>query len=151
MLEARGNVWELECDALCILTNRIVISDHLIMGAGVAKEAAERYPALPELWGEQTLKHRGHVFFTWVDNGHATSNNTDLLIAFPTKNHYKDPSPPGLVLESSVELMQLVDKLSLKRVLLPRPGCGKGGLNWESEVRPLIAPVLDDRVVVVTY
>lgn len=36
------------------------------------------------------------------------------------------------------------------RVVMPRPGCGNGGLKWE-QVRPAIEPLLDDRFTVVTF
>lgn len=52
-----------------------------------------------------------------------------------------DPNCPG---ESRI--------LGLWRyILLPRPGCGNGSLNWERDVRPVLAPVLDDRFSVITF
>ncbi len=38
--------------------------------------------------------------------------------------------------------------MHLDKVYLVRPGCGNGQLKWE-DVKPLIAPILDDRFIVV--
>jgi hypothetical protein len=44
--------------------------------------------------------------------------------------------------------MDLADRLGLQTILLPRPGCGNGQLDW-AQVGPAIAPLLDDRVTIV--
>jgi hypothetical protein len=40
-----------------------------------------------------------------------------------------------------------VDRRRWQRVVLPRAGCGNGGLNWEMAVRPVLADILDDRFI----
>ena len=47
------------------------------------------------------------------------------------------------------ELVILSDENGYNKVLLPRPGCGHGGLNWERDVKPLLQERLDDRFIVV--
>lgn len=53
----------------------------------------------------------------------------------------------GLILKSVISLIEIADVHKMKRVALPPPGCGNGGLTW-SDVAPLLRP-LDDRFVVV--
>lgn len=150
MLEANGNLWEMEGDAKCITTNGVV-SEYkgkrlLVMGGGVAREAADLYPDLPEIWGKNVDLVGNHVQ-AWKK----TPDDPYWLVAYPTKDHPAQPSPIELVVQSAQELMGLVIVHDLKRVLLPRPGCGLGGLNWDSQVKPRIEEILDDRVTVVTY
>jgi hypothetical protein len=48
------------------------------------------------------------------------------------------------------ELLALAERSGWPRVVLPRPGCGGGGLAWK-DVKPLLAPVLDDRFIVIQH
>jgi len=47
-------------------------------------------------------------------------------------------------------LAELTEEHDLGTVVLPRPGCGNGQLDW-SDVHPVIAPILPDSVHVITY
>jgi hypothetical protein len=70
------------------------------------------------------------------------------LIAFPVKHVWSDPADPDLIVASAHSLVCLADQRGWQRVLIPRPGCGNGRLNW-ADVRALLADILDDRFVVV--
>ena len=38
--------------------------------------------------------------------------------------------------------------MNFSSVLLPKPGCANGGLNWE-QVKPLLEQYLDDRFTII--
>lgn len=54
-----------------------------------------------------------------------------------------------IIERSCIQLVELADSKGWNTVLLPRAGCGNGGLKW-SEVKPIMAKILDDRFIVVT-
>lgn len=151
MIEATVDLWAEEADARCITTNGIVNNGSLVMGGGTALQAKERYPLFPEIAGDFVIRWGNRVHHLWVPR--ADRSGDDHFFTFPTKNHYRDPSDMELIEASARELMQYLDKhiscQRYKKVLLPRPGVGLGGLKWE-DVKPVIEPILDDRVWVIS-
>jgi hypothetical protein len=145
MIEAEGDLWDFHAIGawVAITTNGFVKKNgEAVMGRGVAKEAAQRFPWLPAQLGERTLSAGNHVqIFSHI-----------RLFTFPVKHHWHEPADPDLIVQSARELRGFLDDPGVlrlpKRVYLVRPGCGNGQLRWE-DVRPLIAPILDDRFIVV--
>lgn len=139
MIEEKADLWAREADARCVTTNGVLRSNgHLVMGAGVAKQALVKYPGIDKRLGD-LVKVFGNVPHFLPDVG---------IISFPTKHNWKDCSDLSLIILSSEHLIRLCEAHRLKRVVLPRPGCGLGNLSWR-EVRAAIEPILDDRFVVV--
>src|SRR5688572_2369776 len=153
MIEITGDYWHefwQGYDACCCTTNMVVKnSGELVMGAGIAKDFAERFKYLPSMWG----KALSDLFKRKVEPGllvdYGPVHHYPSLVAFPTKYNYKDPSSTTLIQKSAQQLKILANALGWKNVLLTRPGCGLGGLNWESEVKPMISKILDDRFYVI--
>src|SRR5262245_32053977 len=111
------------------------------MGRGTARQAAQLYPDLPLRLGDQIRAMGNHVcYFSDVGAG---------LFTFPVKHRWFEDADLGLISRSLSELVIAVNKWVTQMVYLPRPGCGNGGRNWWSEVRPLLVDQLDDRFTVV--
>src|SRR3990172_6948668 len=99
-----------------------------VMGRGLAKQAAEKYPELPVWWGGVCQQLR---WFTPVVPYHAES-----LIMFPTK---KLSDPPSLTWRNKSDPELIICGLSqlrvwsyrFSRVALPLVGSGNGGLDPE--------------------
>lgn len=154
MKEIKGNIFDItDADAICVTTNGIVKSNgELVMGAGIAKQFAERFPSLPSDLGK-AVREYGNVVLSnraWE----MTPNNWDntpsyYVVSFPTKNHWKDPSPMWLIKRSAEQLVIAADRMHWEKIVLPRPGCGLGGLKWE-DVKKMIEPILDDRFYIIT-
>lgn len=68
------------------------------------------------------------------------------VACFPTKYHWKRPSDTGLMEISLRRLVTYMEEHNLSTVHMPRIGCGKytGTLNYDTEVRPLIAKYFED-------
>ncbi len=142
MIEVFGNLWAYPAHARCITTNGYVRRDGCaVMGRGCAWEAARRYPKLAKYYGTRLKKEGNHVMILM---------RSPLLLAFPVKHHWSEPADLALIEQSAVQL-QAVFELAGKMIVLPRPGCGNGQRDWDREVKPLIASILDDRFHVITF
>lgn len=120
------------------------------MGRGCAAEAAGRYPWLPTMLGCLIGGDGNHVYRFPMDWG--------SLFTFPVKPERGLNGEPGwkaradtsLIVRSACELVSIVDGYDIPWVVLPRPGCGYGQLDYE-DVRPLLQPIPDDRFHVITF
>lgn len=113
-----------------------------VMGAGVAKQAAQVWPELPKLLGQKLIALGNQVFVFRV-------NGNERVITFPTKEHWSRPSRLDLIEKSAQELANLATVLPREvAISLPRVGCGLGTLDWK-DVKPILEKYLDDRFVVV--
>ena len=151
MTERQVDIWEAarNADAVVITTNGSIKSNRAaVMGRGVALEAKEKWPRLPHMLGQWLhLSDRAgpHLF---VVPPRSLSNQPFAIVCFPVKFEWKMHAAPVLVARSLKELVDSAEMFDWKRIVLPRPGCGNGGLDWDRDVKPLCAE-LDDRFLVV--
>lgn len=156
MIEAYGNLWHWDADYRCITTNGYVKKNgEAVMGRGCAREAAKKWPELPEILGDMLRSDGNHVHelgYGIDRNGKYVSCAWEVL-SFPVKHHWRDKASLELIERSAQELVEFVDGHDDDwdiDVVLPRPGCGNGQLAWE-QVKPILEPILDDRFQVITF
>ena len=125
-----GNILDDDADALVNPVNCVGV-----MGAGLAKQFAERWPEIVEgytaICADGTLRIGGNAIMR--------RNDGKRVILFPTKQHWRDKSRLG---DISTGLHNLKPILATFRpfigsIAVPALGCGLGGLRW-SDVKPLI-------------
>jgi len=149
MLEIRGDIFELQADAIGITTNGIVRKNgNAIMGAGVAKAANDRYPGIDQRLGKYLRQYGNRVFILHRASTSPWEDEPRELFSFPTKEHWRHPSSLELIERSAKQLVDLADKRDWQQVILPQPGCGLGGLDWQQQVRPLLAEIWDQRFII---
>jgi hypothetical protein len=130
---------------LFITTNGFIKNDGTaVMGAGNAKQAvklfAEENINLPDLLGK-SLKVKGN---------HVTKL-TPQLYTFPVKKFWFNCASRTLIKRSIEELKQIIKEDGESNVqrteklvyILPRPGCGNGGLKW-TKVKPFLKSLPDN-------
>ena len=141
MNEIVGDLWQEHAAGavVAITTNGMVTkSGKSIMLRGCARQAADRYPELTKLLGSLLINHGNHVF----DLGRK-------LVSFPVEEDpYRNPEM-RLIEQSCQELVELTDYKDWQKVVVPRPGCGGGGLSW-SDVRPVLVRHFDERFHVIS-
>lgn len=143
-------------EVICVLTNGTLKEGNiLVMGAGQAKAAANLFPILSSRFGSMVKEYGNHVNVTHYKMSlHAedpTYRATRAIVSFPTKNHWRDPSDLGLIEQSLKELVEYINTHRYKTCVIPRPGCGLGGLDWDNQVKILCEMYLDDRFSVIDF
>lgn len=146
MIEVYGNLWDYKADAYCVTTNGSVKKNgEAVLGRGCAREWKERYPLAPKLLGLILQQKGNHVF---------CMSRAPRIFTFPVKHQWFEPADPILIVQSAHELLESEQEVSGKEgqtqiIVLPRPGCGNGQLNWK-DVKPLIS-FLPDNFHVITW
>jgi hypothetical protein len=173
MREATADLWSFigVAEHICITTNPIVNSKALaVMGRGCALEAATRWPYVREMLAQHIGLHGntphalgvvgGENGVVWrypstpLENTLQTQffDGGSVLWSFPVKHHWQQPADLVLIMHSAKRLKAIIDLYhpEAKLVVIPRPGCGNGRLEWP-QVAEKLAPILDDdRFLVVT-
>ncbi len=141
MLEALGDIWA-HADRgvpIVITVNGSLTRDgRAVFGRGVAREAVISHPGLALKLGRMLAEQGSHVF----DLGCG-------IISFPVEETAWSLPDLRIISRSAQELRELTDLSGWPRIVVPRPGCGGGGLAWE-DVRPLLEPWFDERFIVIS-
>lgn len=164
------NLFDVDCQAVCITTNGFVKMDGLaVMGRGCAMQLANLFPHAPRLLGA-AIKRNGNITQPLF-----MANDT-VVLAFPVKPDYVINSGsnlvshaqhmykigqkvPGfhaksdieLIKQSAIQLKAWADETNHTDIVLPRTGCGAGELSWVHDVYPVLNEILDDRFTAVSY
>lgn len=136
-----------------------------VMGAGLAKQAKDRFPGIEYDLGK-LLKTEGNQV-GWLHRKTFSKSNKVNLIAIPVKpcflkidveeqkefiihrmkDQYKiGDCVPGfhcmadlfIIRRSLEQLIRFIEKHSLERVFIPLLGCGNGGLSATNDLFPLL-------------
>lgn len=171
MIEMKGDLFKVECEAFCVTTNGFVKKNgECVMGRGCAKQAANYWPELPGRLGWLIKKYGNNVHVVYdIPPGQLFNQNNKYILSFPVKpksvvydgtncvGHMKHrfnigDTVPGwsavadmdLILRSAKQLLDMSDYFGWKKIVIPRPGCGAGELSW-NEVKPKLDQILDNR------
>jgi hypothetical protein len=149
MREIKGNLWsyfERFDTIICITTNGTIKNNgEAVMGRGCAFEAATKYSFLPALLGRK-LKNGNVPYVFRIPRGQLGSN-TEIL-TFPVKHEWHQKANIDLIRLSAKHLEKIADSFWQFSFILPRPGCGNGGLRWE-DVKSVIQ-FLPDNVSIIS-
>ena len=114
-----------------------------VMGRGLALQAAQRFPDIPQILGCK-------LEVTWRDISEPVPllfDYTYRLIYFPVKYRWHEVASLGLIERSAIDLAHYIKRHDFGPVFMPKVGCGNGKLNW-SDVEPILERILGDTVFV---
>ncbi len=140
MTEVTGNVWDYLGQAVIAITTNghVTREGNAVLGYGCARQAGKRFPDLAARLGRMLREQGNHV--------HRLGEG---LVSFPVEETPWSVPDLNLISRSALELALLADRMEWSKIIVPRPGCGGGGLNWH-EVRPAVARYFDERFFVIT-
>jgi len=127
--EVKGDAWAMWKKGyhLCITTNGTIKNDGAIVtGAGIAQQATEKFPHFPMAIGQKVRELGNHVHYYGY-----------RVWSFPVKHEWHQKGDIELIRRSFRQLVTLVQVHNIKRIYLPRPGCGNGQLVWEQVKKDL--------------
>lgn len=132
-----GNMFDADVEALVN-----AINCRGSMGAGLALEFKNRYPAMFELYHARC--GAGEVVPGKMDvHDLGAEAKPRWIINFPTKRHWRDPSRLEDIESGLVDLRRVIVELNIRSIAIPALGCGLGGLDW-AVVKPRIVAALQE-------
>ncbi len=139
-----GIITDLGYDAICVTTNGVVKRNgELVMGAGVAKQFADKFANIQKILGEKVKATGNHVYHVGTYQTLNKRSKYDVL-SFPTKHNYNDKSDLDLIIKSAKRLVKWANISGATNIILPSPGTGLGGLK-QLDVFNALDGILDDR------
>lgn len=107
-----------------------------VMGNGLARAFRDRYDGLYEVF--QRRCRAGYISNNGLNISNFVSVGNKYVLMFPTKNHFLDDSHVDYIRAATTTLAPLMKELKVATIAFPKVGCGKGKLDWETDVRPIL-------------
>ena len=124
-----GDILADDADAIVVPVNTVGV-----MGKGLALQVARRYPSILSIY-KAALRSKQ------LEIGKVYVVSHPLMILFPTKADWRNPSQLEYIQAGLVSLTEAIAKQGLRSVAVPALGCGLGGLDWH-QVRAEIEAAL---------
>lgn len=108
-----------------------------VMGKGIAADYKKIYPKMFEEY--KMLCENGTLD---IGELHLYKTSNKWILNFPTKKHWKSPSKIDYIEKGLKKLIEQGSRLQLTDIAMPKLGCGNGGLDWETQVKPIVEKYL---------
>jgi len=131
-----GNLLETNTEALVNPVNTVGI-----MGKGIALQFKEAFPHNYEEYRIACKNKMFNIGDILAIKDFNDSLGNKLIINFPTKKHWKQPSEYSYIESGLKSLAEYIKNTHIKSIAIPPLGCGNGGLDWKL-VKPMIETYL---------
>lgn len=132
---AKGSIFDSQAKILVNPVNTVGV-----MGKGLALQFKQRWPTMFKCYKlacDMGVLEIGDLYAYKGEQG-------PVILCFPTKKHWRDPSKVEYI-EAGLRYFTETYPLSrLGSIAFPMLGCGEGGLDFDSQVRPLMEQYLND-------
>lgn len=127
-----GNIFESDAEALVNTVNTVGI-----MGKGIALGFKKRYPDNFKIYADACKRNEFNIGMLLVTETQDL-NGKKIIINFPTKKHWRNPSEYEYIEKGAKELVKVIKEREIKSVAIPPLGAGNGGLHW-AQVRSILS------------
>jgi len=104
-----------------------------VMGKGIALKFKKLYPKMFDEYQRLCENKQFTVGQLWL---YRTENK--WILNFPTKKNWRNKSELAYIEAGLKKFVDTYEEKKIKSISFPQLGVGNGGLDWESEVRPLM-------------
>lgn len=122
-----GDMFSIPADVLVNTVNCVGV-----MGAGVAATFKHKFP---EMYKDYVGRCRRKELkpgspYLWQYSSMFDDGKHELIINFPTKDNWRDPSEYKYIEEGLVRMRSILKNMENRTIVMPALGCGHGGLDW---------------------
>lgn len=137
LVDVTGNILDSSMQTLACPVNAVGV-----MGAGLALAFKRRYPEVDYQYRRLCREHAGVI----GDQLHVvqTRCRKHQVLLFPTKYHWRNRSTLTQLEANLQRLVLQYETLGITSLAIPALGCGLGGLDYVSQVRPLLQQYLSE-------
>lgn len=122
-----------------------------VMGKGIALQFKESFPINNKVYIDACKNNNlkiGEVLPVWDNN---LMFGKKLIINFPTKKHWRQPSKYEYIELGLIALVELLKSERIKSIAIPPLGCGNGGLNWDIVKKMIVNHMRDLQIDIFVY
>ncbi len=135
--EYTGNIFVIKAQAYVNTVNCVGV-----MGAGIALSFKRKFPKMFSSYREMCKLGNVKVGSMTIITVPRYNEDTILVINFPTKQHWKNPSKISYIKDGMKSLVAEIKRLGIKSIAIPHLGCNNGGLSWK-DVKPIVYEALE--------
>lgn len=110
-----------------------------VMGKGLALQFKIRFPKMFEEY--QALCKSGEFD---IGQLHLFRTGTKWILNFPTKKHWRNPAKIEYIEAGLARFIEIYESEKIETIAFPMLGSGLGGLDWETQVKPVMEQYLSD-------
>ncbi|OJF94697.1 macro domain-containing protein [Alkalibacterium sp. 20] len=104
-----------------------------VMGKGIAKKYKQLYPDMYKQYREYCEQGLLDIGKLWL-----YKDENKWILNFPTKKHWRNPSKIDYIEKGLKKFVSTYEEKGIYSISFPQLGTGNGGLDWETEVKPLV-------------
>lgn len=113
-----------------------------VMGKGIAKDFKRAFPEMFKHYQELCESGKLEIGKIWL---YKTPHK--WVLNFPTKVHWRSPSKIEYIEQGLKKLVDSYAHKGVKSIAFPQLGCGNGGLDWETQVQPVMEKYLKNLLI----